>query len=108
MSVRLIASAGNFLQYSFFTGIVIYAPSLALEATTGLSSTSCVLLIGGICTFYSTIGGLKAVIRTDLLQGALMFASILCIVGLIHARLDNGFWSVLELAEQGGRMNILE
>lgn len=108
VTVRLLASIANFAQYSVFTGCVIYAPSLALEATTGVNGTISILLIGSICTFYSTIGGIKAVIITDVLQGVLMFASIFCIIGLVHVNLEDGIWSVFRISADAGRMNILK
>lgn len=103
-----MASIGNFVQFSFFTGVIIYAPALALEATTGLDGTTSILLIGLICTFYSTIGGIKAVIITDILQGALMFACIIGVIVVIHIDLEEGLWDVFDIAEEGGRMNIFE
>lgn len=51
-----------------YMAIVLYAPSLALEAITGLPLTSSILLVGLVCIFYSTIGGIKAVIITDVFQ----------------------------------------
>ena len=51
-----------------YMGIVLYAPALALEAVTGLPKTIAVVSIGLVCTFYSTIGGMKAVIITDVFQ----------------------------------------
>jgi sodium-coupled monocarboxylate transporter 8/12 len=49
-------------------GIVLYAPALALEAVSGLSKELSVWTIGLVCTFYSTMGGMKAVIHTDVFQ----------------------------------------
>ena len=51
-----------------YMGIVLYAPALALEAVSGLSKTFSVWTVGLVCTFYSTIGGMKAVILTDAFQ----------------------------------------
>lgn len=51
-----------------YMAIVLYAPALALEAVTGLSQDTSILLVGLVCVFYSTIGGIKAVIITDLFQ----------------------------------------
>jgi sodium-coupled monocarboxylate transporter 8/12 len=65
---RLVASLAFSLQMILYMGIVLYAPALALEAVTGLSKTLSVLSIGLVCTFYSTIGGMKAVIITDVFQ----------------------------------------
>jgi sodium-coupled monocarboxylate transporter 8/12 len=48
--------------------IVLYVPALTLEAVTGLPRTVSIVLVGMVCVFYSTIGGIKAVIITDLFQ----------------------------------------
>lgn len=81
---------------------------MALEATTGLDGTISILLIGLICTFYSTIGGIKAVIITDLLQGILMFACIIGVIIVIHVDLEDGIGDVFRIAEEGGRLNLFE
>ncbi|XP_011642331.1 putative sodium-dependent multivitamin transporter [Pogonomyrmex barbatus] len=55
-TTRLIASFAFLLQLLLYTGVVLYAPALALEATTNISRTASVIGLGLICTFYSTIG----------------------------------------------------
>ncbi|XP_063977413.1 putative sodium-dependent multivitamin transporter [Diachasmimorpha longicaudata] len=104
-TARLTASLSSFIQYILFNGVVIYAPSLALEATTGLNGTMSILLIGFICTFYSTIGGIKAVIITDLLQAILMFACAYSVIGVAASELDGGLWGVWASAQNGERLN---
>ncbi|XP_029051314.1 putative sodium-dependent multivitamin transporter isoform X2 [Osmia bicornis bicornis] len=108
MKARLVASGANFLQLMMYTGVVLFAPSLALEATTGLSGTTSVLLIGVICTFYSTVGGIKAVLITDVFQGLLMFAGIACVLGIAATDLDEGLSDVWSIAKQGGRLNFFD
>jgi sodium-coupled monocarboxylate transporter 8/12 len=74
---RLAASLAFSLQMILYMGIVVYAPALALEAVTGLSKTLSVLSIGLVCTFYSTIGGMKAVVVTDVFQvGQITFENL--------------------------------
>lgn len=106
MKVRLLASIANFCHMTLHTGIVLYAPSLALEATTGLSSTLSIFVIGIICTFYSTIGGIKAVLISDVFQGVLMFASTLCVIGIGTSLLPNGLYDVWDRGMRGDRINI--
>ena len=65
---RLAASISFSLQMILYMGIVLYAPALALEAVSGISKSLSVWIIGLVCTFYSTIGGMKAVIFTDVFQ----------------------------------------
>ncbi|XP_014607608.1 PREDICTED: putative sodium-dependent multivitamin transporter [Polistes canadensis] len=105
VKARLLASIANFCHLTLYTGIVLYAPSLALEATTGLSSTMSIILIGVICTFYSTIGGIKAVLITDVFQGVLMFLSIFCIITIGAGDLPNGLYDVWNRAMRGGRID---
>ncbi|KAG7188806.1 hypothetical protein KM043_008417 [Ampulex compressa] len=108
VAIRLIAASANFLQLLLYTGIVLFAPSLALEATTGLSGTTSVLVIGVICTFYSTIGGIKAVLITDVFQGILMFAGVFCVLGIAASDLEGGLSNVWSIAYEGGRINFFD
>jgi solute carrier family 5 (sodium-coupled monocarboxylate transporter), member 8/12 len=88
-----------------YMGIVLYAPALALEAITGLDKNLSILLIGVICTFYSTIGGMRAVLFTDVFQSFLMYAAILSVVvsGLIYA---GGFTDIFRVAREGNRLEL--
>ena len=47
---------------------------------TGLPVWVSILSIGVICTFYTTIGGIKAVIWNDVFQGLVMFCGLVTIV----------------------------
>lgn len=51
-----------------YMGIVHYAPALAVEAVTGIPQIWSIIMVGVICIFYSTVGGIKAVIITDVFQ----------------------------------------
>ncbi len=68
-------------QMILYMGIVLYAPAIALSAVTGLSYTGSILGVGGVCTFYSTLGGIKAVLATDVFQSLFMFAAVVAVIG---------------------------
>lgn len=108
VGARIVTSAANFLQLLLYTGVVLFAPSLALEATTGLSGNMSVLLIGFICTFYSTVGGIKAVLITDVFQGLLMFLGLGCVLGIAAGDLEGGLSDVWNIAREDGRVNFFE
>ncbi|XP_031621165.1 putative sodium-dependent multivitamin transporter isoform X3 [Contarinia nasturtii] len=103
-TMRLIASMTYSLQMIIYMGIVLYAPALALEAITGMSKTNSILIIGFVCTFYSTIGGMKAVLITDVFQSLLMFAAIYSVIicAAIHV---GGFQAIWDISKEGGRLN---
>lgn len=102
-TARLCASIAYSLQMILYMGIVLYAPALALEAVTGISKTTAILLIGIVCTFYSTIGGMKAVLITDVFQSVLMFAAIFSVIICAAVKLG-GLGAIWEISEQNGRV----
>lgn len=95
------------VQVFLYTGVVLYAPSLALEATTNISSGASVAIIGLICTFYSTIGGIKAVLITDVFQSILMLGSVVIIIATATVDYD-GFNGIWKIAEEGSRIDFFK
>jgi SSS family transporter len=83
--------------------VVLYGPSLALSSVTPLSVEISILVVGVICSFYTSIGGIKAVIWTDVLQCTLMLMGLLMVViqGSIEA---GGILKPWEIANEGGRV----
>ncbi|XP_055854921.1 putative sodium-dependent multivitamin transporter [Episyrphus balteatus] len=103
-ATRLAASLAFSVQMILYMGIVLYAPALALEAVTGLDKVIAIVAIGVVCTFYSTIGGMKAVIITDVFQSLLMYMAIFSVI--ICATILAGDWSTIwSVAQEGGRIN---
>uniref|UniRef100_A0A182XJ67 Sodium-dependent multivitamin transporter n=1 Tax=Anopheles quadriannulatus TaxID=34691 RepID=A0A182XJ67_ANOQN len=102
---RLAASLAYTLQMILYMGIAVYAPALALQAVTGLDQAYSILAIGGICTFYSTIGGMKAVLFTDVFQSVLMFAAIYAVI-ICAAVKAGGLGPIWEAASEGARLEI--
>nr|XP_039271468.1 sodium-coupled monocarboxylate transporter 1-like [Styela clava] len=106
-SMRLITTGTFIVQYFLFLGVNIYGPSLALRGVTGLSSISAMLSTGLICTLYTTLGGLKGVIWTDVLQGAFMMVGMLTFI-IRGCFVMGGITEVWNIAEAGGRTDILK
>ena len=60
--------------------IVVYAPSLALAQVTGLQVDLSILVTFTLCIFYTSLGGIKAVIWTNVFQAFCMITSCLVVV----------------------------
>merc|ERR1711884_966387 len=67
------------LKTMLYVGIVVYAPTIALSSVTNLSWWVCVLLLGICATIYTTLGGIQAIVWTDVFQIFIMFGGILAI-----------------------------
>ncbi|MCA8974965.1 MAG: hypothetical protein KDC98_09600 [Planctomycetes bacterium] len=91
-------------------GFVIYAPSVALSAMIGIETWQATLAVGLLTTLYTTIGGVAAVIWTDVKQMVVILAGLL-LVGFVLLRdllpvFD--FGQILDLCGAAGKLNALE
>lgn len=102
-AARIAGSLAFLLQLLLYSGVVLYAPALALEATTGLSRTISVIGIGLVCTFYSALGGIKAVLITDVFQGLLMLAAVVLVIVTAAVNVG-GLQRIWEIAYEGSRI----
>ncbi|NWI16565.1 SC5A8 protein, partial [Crypturellus soui] len=89
---------------TLYTGIVIYAPALALNQVTGLDLWGAVLATGVICTFYCTLGGLKAVVWTDVIQVGIMVAGFASVI-IRAVVIQEGIGNIVNDSYHGGRLN---
>lgn len=102
--IRLCGTVLFIVQTILYTGIVIYAPALALNQVTGFDLWGAVVATGVVCTFYCTLGGLKAVVWTDVFQVGIMVAGFASVI--IQASITQGGINViLSDASNGGRLN---
>lgn len=87
----------------FFMGLCAYCPSLAMETVTGFPTWASCLILGVICTIYSSLGGVRSVVYTDILQTIVLFAGVLFI--MIHSWVDaGGLGAIWATAEEHGRV----
>ncbi|XP_062054043.1 sodium-coupled monocarboxylate transporter 2 [Lepus europaeus] len=105
--VRYAATVIYIIQTILYTGVVVYAPALALNQVTGFDLWGSVFATGIVCTFYCTLGGLKAVVWTDAFQMVVMIVGFLTVLiqGSSHV---GGFHNVIEQSRNGSRLNIID
>ena len=112
-AVKLIVSSLFCLQMVLYMAIVVYAPALALIQVTGFLNgvdydieIACAIIFA-VCIFYSSIGGIKAVIYTDSFQALVMFGSYLGIT-VYGSEVVGGPSRVFDINYQAGRIQILD
>nr|XP_039270158.1 sodium-coupled monocarboxylate transporter 2-like [Styela clava] len=100
--VAKIAAITNTISTIFYMGLVVYAPATVLNAVTPISLNWSIVLTSVICTFYTALGGMKAVMWTDVFQSGIMIIGIISVFiqGLIKI---GGFGSLFEALERGER-----
>lgn len=101
--VRTAGSMTFSIQMLLYMALVLYAPSLALNAVTGFTLWGSVISVGLVCTLYTSIGGMKAVLITDSFQVIIMFTGLIAI--LIKGSIEvGGFGEAWQLAYDSGRV----
>ncbi|MBB5441196.1 SSS family transporter [Pedobacter sp. AK017] len=80
--VRQIFSWGGVLFKILDNMVRLYALGLFLQAATDLSLGSCILICGVIVALYTVIGGLWAVVITDVVQFIILIVATLILVPL--------------------------
>ncbi|KAF6214649.1 hypothetical protein GE061_009392 [Apolygus lucorum] len=103
--VRAVLSASFTVFTLMYIPQVLHGATMALTQVTAVDDTWITLIISLSCIFYTTLGGLKAVVWTDTVQGVLMIIStiVILVVGTTRA---GGVIKVLSTASAGERLEL--
>ncbi len=105
LTVRLVGSGLFILFKSSFLAVGIYAPAIIISVLTGLDIILIVLVTGVLTTVYTMMGGMKAVIWTDVPQLLIMLGGIVVIITVAINGIEGGFSEVLALGKENGKFN---
>ncbi|XP_003747596.1 sodium-coupled monocarboxylate transporter 1 [Galendromus occidentalis] len=106
-TLRMLAVAAYIAQMLIYIAIQLYAPALALSNVTGMGIWTAVIAIGVVCTIYTSVGGIKAVVYTDTFQAVCMIIALMIIVVVGIDRVG-GLAVVWDIAMKGGRIHFDE
>ncbi|XP_044267363.1 sodium-coupled monocarboxylate transporter 2-like [Tribolium madens] len=90
-----------------FLPVVIYIPALAFAAATGINLHLVTPVICAVCIFYTTIGGLKAVVWTDTLQFTVTLGAVTTVL-VLGIKATGGFSNVWQKAVDGKRLDFFD
>jgi len=102
---RAIASLLFILLQLGRLGIVLLLPALALAMVTGIPVHWSILLMGVITVLYTILGGIKAVIWTDVAQVIILLGGALLCAGVMLLNLK---MNPIELIQSASELNKLE
>ncbi|XP_037953964.1 sodium-coupled monocarboxylate transporter 1-like [Teleopsis dalmanni] len=103
--VRLLGSVFFFIEITLWLPIVILVPALAFNQVTGVNIHIVTTVVCIVCIFYTCVGGVKAVIWTDVIQTVIMVGAIILVI--IKGTSDvGGLGVVLKRNYDSGRIEI--
>jgi len=103
LATRMVASG---LFIFFQTGriaIVLYLPALALATVSSIDLRTSILVMGVLCVIYTVMGGIEAVIWTDVVQTLVLLGGAVFSLVMILGRLDLGWGEVIRIGAENGK-----
>lgn len=95
LSVRLLAAGMFLLLRLVWMALLIYLMSTAIATMIGIEEKwvpLIALVTGFVSVVYATLGGLRAVVITDLIQSILLYGGALLVIGVITVRMGGFSW----------------
>lgn len=108
LAVRLIGSLSFILFQIGRMGVVMFLPSIALHVATGIDIYLCIGLMGIISLIYTMMGGIEAVIWTDVMQVIVLLGGAILSLVLIVFAIDGGIQEIVTTAVENQKFNVLD
>ena len=108
LAVRLLGSLSFIIFQVGRMGVVLFLPAIALNVATGIDIFVCIALMGVISLIYTMMGGIEAVIWTDVMQVIVLLGGALLSLGLIIFTIDGGIPTIIESATSNDKFNVFD
>lgn len=107
-SVRVYGALTFIIGQLVRISLILYLLSLLIHELTGLSTELSIIIGGVFVAIYTIIGGIDAVIWTDVLQTIiLMLGGIICLI-VIVSQLPGGLEQIITMASEHGKLAFAE
>ena len=103
----LVASSVFIVSQFVRMGVVLFLPALALATVTGIDIYVCILVLGVTATFYTVLGGIEAVVWTDVIQVLILFGGVAYCLVVIFLSVPGGVTGTLQLAYDEGKFHAI-
>ena len=107
-ATRLMASALFIVFMVARMALVLYLPSLALTAVTGIDIYVCIVLMGCVTIVYCTMGGVEAVVWGDVVQGFILVGGAVLAAGFLIFGTEGGFEGFLAIGSEAGKFRLFD
>lgn len=102
-NIRLLVSVSFILMRLSYLGVVMYASAKCLTGVSGFPIWVIILFVGVIGIFYTTLGGMKAVVWTDFLQFFILVIGLSIVFWKIFSAVDGGIAGTVTYAFENER-----
>lgn len=104
-AVRWLASALFIFFMVSRIAVVLFLPSLALNAVTGFSIYWAIIIMGVVTIIYCTSGGIEAVVWGDVIQGFILLGGAFVALAFMLAGVEGGLGGFFEITGQHNKFH---
>lgn len=87
-------------------GAILFGVSIALQALTGWPISAIIIVTGALITLYTLLGGIEAVIWTDVVQSIVLLAGAVLITLMLLFGMPEGPGQAIEIAREHGKFSL--
>ncbi|MEJ2682600.1 MAG: sodium/solute symporter, partial [Gammaproteobacteria bacterium] len=87
---------------------ILYLVALLMHELTGMDTVLCIVLSGLLVSFYTVLGGIEAVIWTDVIQTVVLVLGGLLCLWVIVEHLPGGLTQIIDVANAQGKLAFSE
>lgn len=107
-ATRLMASVLFIVFMVLRMALVLFLPSLAMTAVTGIDIFTCIVLMAVITIAYCTMGGVEAVVWGDVIQGIILVGGAILAAGYLIANTGSGAGDFWQLAVDNDKLRLFD
>jgi len=98
VGTRTLLSVVFQLLRAFSTGVTVYGISIVLQEIIGIPMWSTVVILGVVTVIYDSIGGIKAVVYSDVVQMVILYGGILFAIAFALDKIGGvtAMWSLFD------------
>ncbi|MEO5600524.1 MAG: sodium:solute symporter [Cyclobacteriaceae bacterium] len=87
-------------------GTIFFGIALTLQALTGIDMRT-IIIVSGICIItYTMLGGMEAVIWTEVVQGIIKTVGALVVLGIVIYEMENGFSDIISIGSANNKFSL--
>ncbi len=105
LPTRLFASTAFILYQLGRMSIVLFLPAIALSTVTGIGVYTCIIVMGALATLYTVMGGIEAVIWTDVIQVFVLLGGAILSLIIILTQVDGGLSGLIATGSAAGKFH---
>ncbi|MBS1653387.1 MAG: sodium:solute symporter [Bacteroidetes bacterium] len=87
-------------------GSIFFGIALSLQALTGFSMSSIILVMGICIIIYTVLGGMEAIIWTDVVQGIILTSGALLILFFVIKDMPGGINAIIKTGEENHKFSL--